>query len=97
MFSIDLQCPFSFLNKYLIKRDNPSKKSSILVKVSDLNKNYLDLQLQLQQYYLLQEPQKPDDALGYLKKSVGGTDDAVTIETLKKENDELKKKVNSKV
>ena len=39
------------------------------------------------------EPQKPDDALGYLKKSVGGSDDTVTIETLRKENDDLKKKV----
>ncbi|XP_023340519.1 skin secretory protein xP2 [Eurytemora carolleeae] len=43
---------------------------------------------------LYEEPQKPDDALGYLKKSVGGTDDAVTIETLRKENDELKKKIS---
>ncbi len=41
-----------------------------------------------------QEPQKPDDALGYLKKSVGGSlEDKKTIEALHKENEELKKKV----
>ena len=42
----------------------------------------------------VQEPQKPDDALGYLKKSVGGSlEDKRTIEVLHKENEELKKKV----
>ena len=42
----------------------------------------------------VQEPQKPDDALGYLKKSVGGSlEDKRTIEALHKENEDLKKRV----
>ena len=44
--------------------------------------------------YLIQEPEKPSDALSYLKNTVGGSaDDKTVIETLKSENDELKAKV----
>merc|ERR1719466_636231 len=40
---------------------------------------------------LYEEPEKPSDALSYLKNSVGGSaDDKVSIEKLKSENAELK-------
>ena len=43
---------------------------------------------------LYQEPEKPSDALSYLKNTVGGSaDDKTVIEKLKAENDELKAKV----
>ena len=43
---------------------------------------------------LYEEPDKPDDAVIYLKKSVGGTDsDKVKIERLQSENADLKSKV----
>merc|ERR1719365_463211 len=42
---------------------------------------------------LYEEPQKPTDALGYLKKSVAGNEDKLTIETLRTENEELKRKI----
>ena len=43
---------------------------------------------------LYEEPDKPDDAVIYLKKSVGGTDsDKVKIERLQTENADLKSKV----
>merc|ERR1719192_971462 len=43
---------------------------------------------------LYEEPDKPGDAVNYLKKSVGGTDnDKVEIERLQTENAELKAKL----
>lgn len=43
---------------------------------------------------LYEEPEKPNDAVNYLKKSVGGTDnDKEEITKLKTENDDLKSKV----
>ena len=43
---------------------------------------------------LYEEPEKPNDALTYLKKTVGGSeDDKTVIEKLKVENTELKAKV----
>ena len=43
---------------------------------------------------LYDEPEKPDDAVIYLKKSVGGTDsDKVKIERLQSETADLKSKV----
>ena len=45
---------------------------------------------------LYEEPDKPGDAVSYLKKSVGGTEnDKVEIEKLQSENAELKSKVRS--
>ena len=42
----------------------------------------------------VQEPEKPSDALSYLKNTVGGSaDDKTVIENLKTENEELKAKV----
>ena len=44
---------------------------------------------------LYEEPDKPGDAVNYLKKSVGGTDtDKVEIDRLQSENAELKSKVS---
>ena len=46
---------------------------------------------------LYEEPEKPNDAVNYLKKSVGGTDgDKVEIDKLQNENTELKAKVFKK-
>ena len=43
---------------------------------------------------LHQEPDKPGDAVNYLKNTVGGTtEDKTTIEQLRTENTELKAKV----
>ena len=43
---------------------------------------------------LYEEPEKPSDAVNYLKKSVGGTDnDKVEIDKLQAENTDLKSKV----
>ena len=43
---------------------------------------------------LYEEPEKPNDAVNYLKKSVGGTDnDKDEITKLQTENDDLKSKV----
>jgi len=43
---------------------------------------------------LYEEPEKPSDALSYLKNTVGGSaDDKTVIEKLKAENEELKAKV----
>merc|ERR1712029_573334 len=43
---------------------------------------------------LYEEPEKPNDAVNYLKKSVGGTDgDKVEIDKLQTENTELKAKI----
>ena len=43
---------------------------------------------------LYEEPEKPNDAVNYLKKSVGGTDnDKEEITKLQTENDDLKSKV----
>ena len=43
---------------------------------------------------LFQEPDKPGDAVNYLKNTVGGTtEDKTTIEQLRTENTELKAKV----
>merc|ERR1712025_1033688 len=43
---------------------------------------------------LYEEPEKPNDAVNYLKKSVGGTDgDKVEIDKLQVENTELKAKI----
>ena len=42
----------------------------------------------------IQEPDKPGDAVNYLKNTVGGTsEDKTTIEQLRTENTELKAKV----
>ena len=42
-----------------------------------------------------QEPDKPGDAVNYLKNTVGGTpEDKKTIEQLRSENTDLKAKVN---
>ena len=46
-------------------------------------------------YYYIKEPQKPDDALTYLKKAVQGSEDKATIEQQKAEIERLNKKVNS--
>ena len=44
---------------------------------------------------LYEEPEKPNDAVNYLKKSVGGTDnDKVEIDKLQAENTDLKSKVS---
>ena len=44
---------------------------------------------------LYEEPEKPTDALGYLKNSVGGSqDDKTVIAQLRQENEQLKAKVN---
>ena len=44
---------------------------------------------------LYEEPEKPNDAVNYLKKSVGGTDnDKEEITKLQTENDDLKSKVD---
>ena len=45
-------------------------------------------------YYNIKEPQKPDDALTYLKKAVQGSEDKATIEQQKAEIERLNKKVN---
>jgi len=43
---------------------------------------------------LYEEPEKPNDAVNYLKKSVGGTDnDKVEIDKLQAENTDLKSKI----
>merc|ERR1712126_563748 len=43
---------------------------------------------------LYEEPEKPSDAVNYLKKSVGGTDnDKVEIDKLQAENTDLKSKI----
>ena len=43
---------------------------------------------------LYEEPEKPTDALGYLKNSVGGSqDDKTVIAQLREENEQLKAKV----
>merc|ERR1712212_1415694 len=43
---------------------------------------------------LYEEPEKPSDALSYLKNTVGGSaDDKTVIENLKTENDQLKAKL----
>ena len=45
-------------------------------------------------FYLIQEPDKPGDAVNFLKNSMGGTtEDKTTIEKLKTENTDLKAKV----
>ena len=45
---------------------------------------------------LYEEPEKPGDAVNYLKKTVGGTDnDKQEIEKLQTENTDLKAKVRS--
>ena len=47
---------------------------------------------------LYEEPDKPGDAVNYLKKSVGGTDsDKVKIKRLQSENADLKSKVCTSV
>ena len=47
---------------------------------------------------LYEEPDKPGDAVNYLKKTVGGTEnDRAEIERLQSENSELKSKVSSRV
>ena len=53
------------------------------------------LELQTKSFVqLYEEPEKPNDALTYLKKTVGGSeDDQTVIEKLKAENSELKAKV----
>ena len=44
---------------------------------------------------LYEEPEKPTDALGYLKNSVGGSqDDKTVIAQLREENEQLKAKVS---
>ena len=44
---------------------------------------------------LYEEPEKPTDALGYLKNSVGGSqDDKTIIAQLREENEQLKAKVS---
>lgn len=44
---------------------------------------------------LYEEPDKPGDAVNYLKKSVGGTDnDKAEIDRLQSENTDLKSKVS---
>ena len=44
----------------------------------------------------IQEPDKPNDALNYLKTTVGGTgEDKATIGQLRTENSELRNKVRS--
>ena len=44
---------------------------------------------------LYEEPEKPTDALGYLKNSVGGSqDDKTVIVQLREENEQLKAKVS---
>ena len=46
---------------------------------------------------LYEEPDKPGDAVNYLKKTVGGTEnDRAEIERLQSENSELKSKVSSR-
>merc|ERR1712059_8993 len=43
---------------------------------------------------LYEEPEKPTDALSYLKNTVGGSpEDKISIKSLQEENEELKKKV----
>ena len=47
---------------------------------------------------LYEEPEKPGDAVNYLKKTVGGTDnDKQEIEKLQTENTDLKAKVRSRI
>ena len=77
--------------KYLEKAGVLELLTKSLVQLYEVNM----LQHTVTKCKAVQEPEKPSDALSYLKNTVGGSaDDKTVIENLKTENDQLKAKVN---